>query len=128
MSKITSVIPKDDQKEDRNEKKLEDATTEWFGLDDQCKKEVHDALGGRSDDTKQLLDLFSGMTSEVFRTSAECFGASPQVSLKPAPPATAGPIGKASAGVAKQESALSGDFRSMLGLDKAKKAPVTEDQ
>ena len=130
LTNLSKFIPQDEDKAGRNDKKLEEATTEWFGLDDQCKKEVTDALSGRSDDTNQLIGLFSKLTGELFRASAEAFGA--PVKFKPAPPpatqsASQGPVGKAAAGVAPQQAPQS-DFRAMLGLDKNKKPAPTQEQ
>lgn len=142
LNTVTSMVNPDDDKAGRNDKKLEDATTDWLGLDDQCRAEVSDALKSRWDDSKQLIDMLNGIAVDVYTLAAQGFGAnmksSGDATPKPAtmqsapPPPTEEPksIGGKVLGATKD---LGGkamdaggkavkDFRSLLGLEK-KAAP-----
>jgi hypothetical protein len=58
---------------ERNDKKLEEATSEWLELDDQCRKEIADALANQQADSSMLVSMLEKLAQEFFTLSATKF-------------------------------------------------------
>jgi hypothetical protein len=132
LAKLTETAKLTDagEKAERNDKKLEEATAEWLGLDDQCRREVGDALSNRKEDVSQLVNIFQNLASQMYSYNAEKYNAgnnqshhasheeAPAPTLKPQPvPA----IAKVAASDGKK------DYRAMLGVKKPQAAVIKGD-
>jgi hypothetical protein len=137
----TAKLTDSSDKAERNDKKLEEATAEWLGLDDQCRREVADALNNRKEDAQQLVNIFQNLVSQVYALNSDKFRASAtqedqdidspspppvvqpaKIRPQPVPIAPAAPA--AASKPAGVEAAGKKDYRAMLGVKKAQAAPA----
>jgi hypothetical protein len=155
FSKLTDTAKLTDSsdKAERNDKKLEEATAEWLGFDDQCRKEVADALNNLKEDVDQLVNIFQALVAQVYMLNAEKFKSatdqkylvaadepeSPPAVQAPSKPVHVAPAAPAVAAVSASASAPAAtsagtkadgkkDYRALLGVRKAQAAtPISKD-